>query len=218
MGLAETASLLLILSMPGQWKAPPSPTLGKAVDAYDALQKRLAKAKSVQAVLEVHSLGETTRYSFRFLRKNYARILSKTSAIFQTGDSYYDYNPLDNEFWVKPAPDEGLPRGASFTLGGVVGFESLAFPHEPKLEPVSITTGTWQGIATQSIELRNPRDAGLSATLHLDAKTKLPAGWVFRLRTFKSWGRVHDLKLDVAMTPSQFAWRPPSGAKKIEIG
>lgn len=214
---AAVLGFSFLAALPAQ--TPPSPgSLGRAIDIYEELNLRMAKANSVQATLEVTMLGETERYSLRFLRKNYAKVLSKTAAIFQNGKTYFDFSPLDNEYWQRPASPEGLPAGTAFSLGGIVGFERLGFPNDPKFEPVRVRTQKWEGLTVTALDLKSPTDAALKATLFLDAKTKLPLGWTYSLRTFKSSGRIRDLKLDAPMKPSEFAWTPPKGAKRISIG
>ncbi|HRK21508.1 MAG TPA: hypothetical protein PLX06_06855, partial [Fimbriimonadaceae bacterium] len=208
------AALSLLGTSFGQ--TPPAPSSqGRAIDIFEELKSTLAKAKSFQATFEVNMLGETERYTVRFLRKNYAKILSKSSAVFQNGKVFYDYSPLDNEYWQKPAPAEGLPAGTAFSLGGLVGFEGLGFPNEPKLEPIRVKTQKWEGKSVVALDLQSPTDPALKATLFLDSASKLPTGWTYTLRTYKSSGRIHDLKLNAPMKRSEFAWSPPKGAKRI---
>lgn len=191
---------------------------GKAEDAYAALQDRLSKATSVSASLEVRMLGEVDRYSYQFLRKNYAKIVSRSAAIFQNGKIYFDFSPIDNEYWQMAAPANGLPGGTAFSLGGIVGFESIGFPNEPKLRPVRVRTQKWEGLDVSTIELQNPTDSALKASIHLDATSNLPVGWQYSLREFQSSGRVRDFKLNPPLKPANFAWTPPKGSKRLSIG
>jgi outer membrane lipoprotein-sorting protein len=193
----------------------PDPTEEKAHAAYKNLQEKLKKAKSMKAILEVTMLGRTDSYSLSFLRDNFAKIVSSEAGLYQNGKTFYDYNPLDKEYWTKPAPAKGLPAGSAFSLGGLIGFDELGFSNEPRMVPTAMAPKTWKGLKASAIYLKGRQDPNMRAVLYLDAVSKLPVGWEYRLGEFQSSGRIKNLQLDVPMKASDFNWTPPAGAKQI---
>src|SRR6185369_8617783 len=128
--------LLLPLSTALAYQSPAKkvePEQKKAQALYDTLNAKLQKAKTIKATIEVHQLDRVDKYELSFLRDNFARIVSKDAGIYQDGKTYYDYNPIDKEYWTKPAPAKGLPSGTAFSLGGLTGFESIGFNNEQKM-------------------------------------------------------------------------------------
>lgn len=193
----------------------PDPVQQKAQTIYDRLQAKLKKSNSLRAVLEIKMFDRVDRYNLSFLRSNFARIVSPEAGIYQDGKTYYDYNILDKEYWSRPAPKDGLPTGCAFSLGGLTGLDSLAFSNEPKMVPVSAEPKTWQGQKVTAIELKGQADPAITAVLYLDPATSLPVGWEYELKDFKATGKFRSFTLDAPMKAADFAWSPPSGAKKI---
>jgi len=191
------------------------PLRQKAQTIYDRLQAKLKKSNSLKAVLEIKMLDRVDRYNLSFLRNNFARIVSPEAGIYQDGKTYYDYNILDKEYWSRPAPKDGLPTGCAFSLGGLTGLDSLAFSNEPKMVPMSAVPKTWQGQRVTAIEMKGQADPAITAVLYLDPATSLPVGWDYELKDFKATGKFQTFTLDAPMKAADFAWSPPSGAKKI---
>lgn len=208
-------ALLAASALGAQRSAKPDPDQAKAEAAYAAVQAKLQKAKSAKLHLEVHSLERVDKYDFTFLRENFAKIVSPESAIYQNGQTYYDYNPIDKEYWTRPAPPRGLPNGTAFSLGGLVGLESLGFSNEPKMIAKRVVAKKWNGEDVKAISLEGELDPNIKATLFVSAKTGMPTGWEFVLKDFKSSGRFKNIVLDTPMKPMHFSWKPPAGAKKI---
>ena len=198
-----------------QGPKPPSPDEKKAQAAYDAVQAKLQKANSIKLSLEVHSLERVDKYELSFLRHNFAKIVSPESAIYQNGKMYYDYNPTEKEYWSRPAPSKGLPNGTAFSLGGLVGLETIGFNNEPKMTAKKVVAKKWKGEDAKAISLQAELDPNIKAVLYVGAKSNLPIGWEFELKDFKSSGRFLNIVLDAPMKPAAFAWNPPAGAKKI---
>jgi outer membrane lipoprotein-sorting protein len=208
-------ALVAVSTFGFQFGAKPTAEQKKAQVAYDALQDKLAKATSIQLDLEVHSLDRVDKYKLSFLRENYAKIVSPESAIYQNGKTYYDYSPIEKEYWSRPAPARGLPQGTAFSLGGLAGLESIGFNNEPAMVASKLYLKKWKGLDTRAIDLHGQLDANIKTTIYLDPNSGLPVGWEFSLRDFKSSGRMRNIVLNPPMNPSAFAWNPPRGAKKI---
>lgn len=215
--------LLLILALPllstmqsaGSKAVPTNTTQQKAQVIYDRLQAKLKKSNTLKAVVEIKMLDRTDRYNLSFLRNNFAKIVSADAGIYQDGTTYYDYNPLDKEYWSRPAPKNGLPTGCAFSLGGLTGLETLAFTNEPKMVPLDAAQKTWQGKKVTAIRMRGQADPAMTAVLYLHADTNLPAGWEYELQDFKAVGTFQSFTLDSPMKSSDFAWSPPKDAKRI---
>jgi outer membrane lipoprotein-sorting protein len=197
-------------------KSKVDPGQKKAQLAYEALQTKLQKARSVKLNLEVHNLGEVDKYDFSFLRDNYAKIVSPNSGIYQNGKTYYDYDPVGKEYWTRPAPLKGLPQGTAFSLGGLTGLETLGFNNEPKMVAESIVQKKWNGETAKAINLHGEMDPNIKATLYLDSDSGLPVGWEFKLREFRSSGIFKNIQLNAPLKASDFNWMPPAGSKKID--
>lgn len=206
-------SLLLVLAGSATYQAP-TPN-AKALAAIKALQTKLQKANSASATIEVSVFGRKDVYEFRFLRPNFVKIVSPESAIYQDGRSCYDYNPADNEYFVKPAPKAGLPAGTAFSLGGLSGLEAMGFSNEPKMVPAAIARKTYAGAPADEIALRSATDPNLKATLWLDAKTGMPVGWKYSLQDYAASGAIKNLVLGPPLKAADFGWKPPKGAKRI---
>ncbi len=188
---------------------------GPATAAFEALAAHLGKAASAKATIEVRSFNRVDTYEFRFLRPNFAKAVSKESLIIQNGETFFDFNPLDNEYFTRPAPAQGLPAGTAFSLGGLAGLEGLGFSNEPKWIATALVRKSYSGIPAQAIVLRGATDPNLRATVWVDAGTGLPLAWDYSLQDFKAAGRIKNLTLGHPLKPSDFAWKPPAGAKKV---
>jgi outer membrane lipoprotein-sorting protein len=212
-----TALLLsaLALAAPLAGAQEPDPVRVRAQKIYDALQAKLAKAKSVRAEIEVRNFDRVDKYTLSFLRDNYGKIVSPEAALYQTGKDFFDFNPVDNEYWTRPAPKTGMIAGSAFSLGGLTGLEGIAFPNEPRLVAVRALVKPFRGEKSTALTLEGQKDPSIKVQLYLDVKTGLPLGWEYKLQDFEASGVFKSLKLDVPMKPADFAWTPPRDAKKV---
>jgi hypothetical protein len=215
-GLFAIAFLALgFQDQPSGFRPDPKPD-ANAARVLNVLRTKIAAAKSISGEYEVRSEGQVELYAFKVARPNFGRFLSKESAYWSDGQSAIGYYPSENEYFEQTASKEGLPAGAALNLGGVLGLEAIAFPNEPKLVPVKVSLKPFAGKACKAIEMLSPESSELKATLFIDAKTGIPAGWDYVFGEFKASGIYKKFEIDPAFNKGEFVWKKPAGAKKIE--
>lgn len=203
-------SLILLIAL-----SPQTDSKAFAEEVVAKMTATLSKAKALQGRAEVVSYGETEAFDFKFLKPNFAKFQSKHLGVYQDGKSSYTMMLADKRYSVAPAPAAGLPAGASFNLGAMVGLEALVFPNDTKLTPTSAKEERFAGKDCYAVQLKSEGNAQAKITLYVDRKNWLPAGWNYALLDFSAKGQYKSLVIDPKLTPDQFSWRPPQGATRV---
>ena len=185
--------------------------LAPAKEIFAKMLAAVGKHKNAQGTLTMVANGMPVDFKFRMMYPNYFVLDNQVASFHGTGDNlYFQLNT------AKIYSEEKV--GSIDPTTELIGLDPLfksssARRDQPSGTAVLQMRGTEQVYA---IDMVDPQDKSGAEKVFVDAKTFLPAGLEMTSDKGTVEGFIKDLKFDVPMKASDFAYTPPAGYEFVK--
>ncbi len=176
----------------------------KAAKEYEALIARCAKVQSLTATVKTTFGTQNDSYEVKLKRPNLFRVENAQYLMASDGTSQWQFMKRQKQYMKSSAPKE-LPLMELFSL-------------EPanKVTVVRAYNATFEGAKCRAIDLKGKSYPEGKATVYVNPKTGMPAGYVAPAKNGAMKTVIAALKTNPTFSAEEFAWTPPSDAKEYE--
>lgn len=202
-----TALLALTLLATGH-----ADTLGNTV--YKKLAAKVRAARSITGTVKTTINGQSFTDQFALMKPGYFKMVGPAAQIYITPATYYFYLPTLKQYSKTSAMGPQFP---------IIGFEMFGTKTSPAWKPGATKKQKFGGRDCYAMTIKNQVGARVQQMLYVDAKTYLPAGNSMKVlvelpgrpkRTNVSSAVYSNIKLNTKLSPANFVFKPPPGAKE----
>lgn len=192
--------------------------LGQEMDGQAVLDKmsaNLAKHSSVTGVMWQHFGDQKQKQTFKILRPHYVATLSEGFEMWQQGRKTYVYFSDMNQY-----QEHSIPESVDWKpqVGMINGFNAvLDEGKQPmKAKPGPAKKVEFEGKQAWQVDFTPETFKDVTLLMYVDPESFLPLGFEQTFGKDKMKMVYSDVVLGAKLQESDFAWKPPAGAKVYE--